>query len=598
MLTTLSGARKNNNFSKIGKQISRGKIEELEQIRANYGSTQVSAALDKLIEDGDDSVIKTPDIGKNSIEIVMEELQMNPEDRQYVNRCLPRYKLDPAWIEAPCYYGDEGQRFDFQHICKHYVYTMFENPKLGVADKGTMEYRFDCFMQMNKKRYCDSIKEKIKYDPKFEPQANKFLEQIYNIYKPSFVEVNGVQYYCGELFKAVIKHFIWSIKWKMNKGEKCLNNLFVNFEGEQGCGKSQFAEHIGKAILGNYYTNGDINLLGDQFGAAILEDKFLINFDELVKNDVPIEKIKQITTAELTEYRKMMTEKYITHYIRASFMSTCNKPIYEVINDETGSRRFANFKFMNGSIKDEIELCSKLDKLWDENVVALWKSVDENLPNGYVVGNDMGVLLDRARTTYNAKSDTVRKWLNAQNKCIVSTFKNGSQKLEIAYNEYKEYCNLEDVTPCSLENFKTRIKHMYTGKVKLPPNKLAISTIAEATLDSQVDEVEVNPFSEYLEFKPYVVDDITNIPLIPCEKASLEANEKNVEKTENQGGISGISGINTNTSGNLLENGNFDTKNIPPTINDGWNKGGIIDDDPDFDQDNEDFFNKLKEQEN
>ena len=109
--------------------------------------------------------------------------------------------------------------------------------------------------------------------------------------------------------------------------------MFINLEGEQGCGKSQFSEHLGKAVLENYFTTGDIDMLGDQFGAAILEDKFLINFDELVKNDVPIEKIKQITTAEKVINRKMMTEKYINHYIRASFMSTCNKPIYDVIND-------------------------------------------------------------------------------------------------------------------------------------------------------------------------------------------------------------------------------------------------------------------------
>lgn len=504
---------------------------------------------------------------------------------------MPKYKLDPAWIEAPCYFGDEGKRFDWEHICKHYIYTVVENPKLGSADKGTLEYRFGCYMQMKKKAYCDNIKETIKYDSQYEPQANKFLEQIYNIYKPSFVEVNGVQYYCGELFKAVIKHFIWSIKWKMNKGEKCLNNLFVNFEGEQGCGKSQFAEHIGKAILGNYYTNGDINLLGDQFGAAILEDKFLINFDELVKNDVPIEKIKQITTAELTEYRKMMTEKYITHYIRASFMSTCNKPIYEVINDETGNRRFANFKFMNGSIKDEVELCEKLDKLWDENIIALWKSVDENLPNGYVVGNDMGILLDRARTTYNAKSDTVRKWMNMSKKCIVSFHTAGSQKLDSAYNEYKEFCEIEDNTPCSLDNFKTRVKNMYTGKNKLPPNKLAIMSIAEATTTEEIDSVEVNPFTEFMVFKPYNDEDVPNVPLVPPKESNLEANSKNCLKIENDGGTCGTCGTSLNPIKQMVNDQERKRKNWDGTIE-------YVDTDPDFDKDNEDFFNKLREQEN
>lgn len=538
-------------------------------------------ALDKIIEKGDDTVIKTPDVGKHSVDIIIEELQKDPIDREYVNRCLPRYKLDPAWIEPPCYYGDEGKRFDWNHICNHYKYTIVENPELGRADLGVLEYRFDCYMQMKKKEYCDGIKKLIKYDPAYEKQANTFLEKIYNIYKPSFVETNGIQYYNGELFKAVIKHFIWSIKWKMNKGEKCLYNLFVNLEGEQGCGKSMFAEHLGEKILGNYFGNSDIDVLGDQFGAAILEDKFLINFDELVKTDTPVEKIKQITTAEKTEYRKMMSEKYIQHYIRASFMSTCNKPIYEIINDETGNRRFANFKFMDGCIKDDTVLCAELDKLWEENVVALWKSIDENLPNGYVVGNDLAVLLDRARTTYNAKGDTVRRWLNSSNKCVVSSFKSGSQKLDVAYNDYKEYCAIEDQTPCSIENFKSRIKNMYTGKTKLPPNKLAIISISQASTDENIDKIEVNPFTDYIEFVPYKFDDEQIIPPIPCQKANLEEKNKNAENFENMGGMHGISGISMKTLEKLPEKANSDTQFIPPPIKheveySGINGGGLI----------------------
>lgn len=556
--------------------------------------------MDKLRED-DDGVIKTPDIGKTSVDIVLDELQKDPVDRQYVNRCVPRLKLDPAWIEPPCYYGDEGHKMDWDTICTHYVYTILENPSLGKADTNVLRYRFDCCHEERKKAYCDNIKNTIKYDPAYEEQANRFLEELYNIYKPSFVEYNGDQYYSGNLFKGVIKHFIWSIKWKMNKGEQCLHNLFINFEGEQGCGKSQFAEHLGKAILGNYYTYGDINLLEDKFGAAILEDKFFINFDEIVKNDVPIEKIKQITTAEMTEYRKMMTEKYIRHYIRASFMSTCNKPIYEVIVDDTGNRRFANFKFMNGCIKDDVELCSKLDKLWSENVVALWKSVDENRPNGYVVGNELGILLDRARTTYNAKGDTVRKWLKSTNKCIVSSFKSGSQRLDVAYDDYKEYCSIDDQTPCSLENFKTRIKNMYTGKVRLAPNKLAIASFIAASTNEEIDQSEVNPFSEYKEFIPYKFNDekqgIQNIPLIPPKEPNLEQKNKNVISRENQGGISGISRINYNENEldnvqKMIKEQEARRKNWDGTIE--YEEPQQSNDTNDeFVQDNDDFFARL-----
>jgi hypothetical protein len=162
------------------------------------------------------------------------------------------------------------------------------------------------------------------------------------------------------------------------------------------------------------------------------------------------------------------------------------------------------------------------------------------------------MLLDRARTTYNAKGDTVRRWLHNSNKCIVSSFKAGSQKLELAYNDYKDYCAIEDQTPCSIDNFKSRIKNMYTGKVKLPPNKLAIAYISEASVNDEVDQTEVNPFSEYLEFVPYKFKDEQNIPVIPVippQEANLEQKNKNDFQKENAPGISGISGINSNKSG-------------------------------------------------
>jgi hypothetical protein len=237
-----------------------------------------------------------------------------------------------------------------------------------------------------------------------------------------------------------------------------------------------------------------------------------------------------------------------------------------------------------------------LDKLWANNIVALWKSVDENLPNGYVVGNDMGVLLDRARTTYNAKGDTVRRWLRSTNKCIVSSFKSGSQKLELAYNDYKEYCSIEDQTPCSIDNFKSRIKNMYTGKVKLPPNKLAIASISEASSSDEIDQTEVNPFTDYIQFVPYKFDDeqiIPDIPVIPPSEGVLEEKIKNCSKTENPTGISGISGINvkTDTKNDLISFINSQNKHS----ND-WNTGKIsheieyIDDGGEY---GDDFINKL-----
>lgn len=542
--------------SRTGKKITPKQIGELEQVRAGYSGVQVDNALDEIKKLSPKN-LPTPDVGKATIDVFIDDIQRDPGDRMYVDRNIPKFKLDPAWVNPPCYYGDEGQRFDWSDLCKHYVMTCIINPgAFGTASKDVHEYHFENYRLYKKKEHLDGIKRRIAYDPSYIEQADKALEMLYNIYQPSFVEKDGVNYFNGELWKNVIKHFIWCVKWKMNKGEQCLDSLFVNLEGEQGCGKSQFAGHIGKEILQQYYTEGDIDLLGDSFGSAILQDKFIINFDELVKNDVPVEKIKQITTAEKIENRKIMTDKFIVKYIRASFFSTCNKPIYEVINDETGNRRFANFKFMGPSLKENIAVCEELDKIWKNNIDAIWKSVDENRPHGYVVGNAMGELLDLARCHYNAKGNTVRRWLSQTNQIIVSCRSSFAKKLEDVYSTYTAWCNLEDVKPCSLDTFKSRCKQMYTGKNKLAPNKLGVISASQAKTEGVVGEDEINPFAGMETFTPYVIDEkwrnlSENVPGVPPYKPVLEKNLKKSFESESEGGTCGTCGTFPASSGHL-----------------------------------------------
>ena len=58
----LNGLRRNNNLWLTGKTISRGKIEELEQVRKNYGSSTVNDALEKMISEGTLMLLPTSDI--------------------------------------------------------------------------------------------------------------------------------------------------------------------------------------------------------------------------------------------------------------------------------------------------------------------------------------------------------------------------------------------------------------------------------------------------------------------------------------------------------------------------------------------------------
>ena len=138
---------------------------------------------------------------------------------------------------------------------------------------------------------------------------------------------------------------------------------------------------------------------------------------------------------------------------------------------------------------------------------------------------------------------------------------------------------------------------MYTGKVRLAPNKLAIASFTVASTNEEIDQSEVNPFSEYKEFIPYKFNDEQNIPVIPPQEPNLEQKNKNVISSENQGGITGITGINYNENEldnvqKIVKEQEARRKNWDGTIE--YEEPQQSNDTNDeFVQDNDDFFARL-----
>lgn len=520
----------------------------------------------------------------------------------YVPKTIGKLVIDPAGIERPYFARMKGESIDLIELKKAYKLTVLENPKVFGNDNWEVhESRFDSYFKNLYYDYKYNIFKTLEFDSAYVQQCDDFLKMLYDFYKPSFVTVDDISYYSFDLFAALIKHQIWSVKNKLAIGEIDYP-IFLNIEGEQGCGKSTFIRHMCQEVMKKLYAEVKTDMLNDSFSQIVWNKKLICNFEDLDKEDsVGNGKLKRLITAKESFDRAMRSEDFHETPNRATLFSNSNYAIWEIFPDKTGMRRYADLKFTRDDMKNDLIAQEYCDKIWSENAIALWKGVNENEKMGYVFGNDMAKLLDLARTTYVSSNDTVKKWIRKNDLKIVSNCCNGGKSLKDAYEDYCDYTD-EKVT-ANYSSFCKRVQSLYTGKTKLKPSKLRIMKWTEAANNSNVTEEEINPFSNYIEFIPFEnglenyknAHEIPQIPHIPPTSVQ-NSSEKNIAEMKETNGNNG-------NKGNFSTN--IDNNPIQKMINDQERKrknwdGTIeyVDTDPDFDKDNEDFFNKLREQEN
>lgn len=504
-------------------------------------------ALEEIENEKNSSKVLPVDKAKYYCELFLEDIQRPLDQRMYVPRTIEQMTVDPAMIEKPYFTRMKGETIDELTLGKYFRITVQENPEAFGFDTIELQMaRFDSYVEGKYNDYRYGIYQTIKYDAAYEQQAEDFLHKLYDFYKPSFVTVDDVSYYSYDLFAAIIKHSIWCVKNKLSKGE-CNYPIFVSIEGDQGCGKSEFTRHLGRDILGKLYAEVKTDQLNDNFAQGLWNKKIFCNFEDMDKEDtVGNGRIKRIITQKEILHRGMRVEEFHETPNKATFFGTSNHAIWEIFPDKTGMRRYADLKFTRDDMKNDLVAQMYCDKIWKENRLALWKGVNEDEPMGYVFGNAMANLLDLARTTYISSNDTVKKWLEKNDLKVVSNSCSGGKTIKEAYDDYVSYTD-EKIT-CSYSNFCKRIQSLYTGTVKLKPSKLKIVNKIIAENDKSVQTLELNPFTQYIEFKPFEEgekwrDEIPQIPLIPPQ--NRVENEKNFSASEekNRGNMGNMGNI-------------------------------------------------------
>lgn len=210
-----------------------------------------------------------------------------------------------------------------------------------------------------------------------------------------------------DVFQTLMKHFVWQVKRRIIE-LPTHNDIMLSFYGKQGIGKSYVMNLIFGGILGKFY-NSSISLdnLMDERWTKALNTQFLMNIEEMDVGKIGfisgknLALIKKVITGSEASYRPMGSNNIQTVMIKTSFISNANFHMFDIINDESGMRRF--FEFTLG-----IEEGKRLDydavKELGEMSLKMFQSIDERLDKGYwSINSEVGSKIADIQKTYIKK---------------------------------------------------------------------------------------------------------------------------------------------------------------------------------------------------
>lgn len=163
----------------------------------------------------------------------------------------------------------------------------------------------------------------------------------------------------------VLRKFVWQVKRKM-LGLPVTNHLMPILSGPQHSGKSTFLMQFLRPVA-EVAVPSDFKQVTDDRNIDLWRN-FVVVMDEMsYATKADMENTKFVITAALLSRRPMRTNSLISVRQNATFIGCSNKTLAQLIQDETGLRRFVELHF----VQVDWEVLNRIDP------VLLWRSVDE-----------------------------------------------------------------------------------------------------------------------------------------------------------------------------------------------------------------------------
>lgn len=228
----------------------------------------------------------------------------------------------------------------------------------------------------------------IAYDPNSDFDLDGWVKALLSEYGIDWETIPG--------HVVMFKHMLYTIK----RGLFCLRNreewpMHIFYSRRQGTGKTELLKLLCAPFPYAYSNQGKFSkLLEDKAFKAMVRDKVLVDFQELAtpkdirgphgEIDVGvIADIKAAITSLYIEGRGLYTSENEKEFQFATFASSANMHIYDVLQDPGGMRRFWEY----GVTADKSHL--PIEARWTENnrilaaIEKAYRHINENDPYGF-----------------------------------------------------------------------------------------------------------------------------------------------------------------------------------------------------------------------
>lgn len=178
-----------------------------------------------------------------------------------------------------------------------------------------------------------------------------------------------------DLAAAIGKYVIYQVKQKAINHPVKDHLMPVIFGSEQGSGKTTLVRRLAAPLHELASANVLLSDFADKRSGDIYNYSLVICDDMEQLDEKSVGNLKGTITATHLNRRVMMTSTSATIRQAATLIGTANKPISELINDETGHRRFVMMPFKNGNVAKggDPSIWSAVNSL---DIKLLWDSVD------------------------------------------------------------------------------------------------------------------------------------------------------------------------------------------------------------------------------
>jgi hypothetical protein len=254
-----------------------------------------------------------------------------------------------------------------------------------------------------------------------------------------------IQCFDGSTLQAtVLKHWLWLVKRSIFFGSDKYHPIMPIFVSKsQGLGKSTLLAKL-VAPIQPMVMYSNIENITDSRCHVELSRNYIGVLDEMAKLErSDINELKRVITMDSTSVREMYTTNVKSYKNNTSFIGSSNRKIIESVYDNTGMRRFFEIEVLKSI---NFQLLESID------MFALWQSIDEKLPKGYI-----DPIIPQIRETQAGyiEAEVFDEFLSFYKvvPCKDGTFI-GSTAL---YDVYAKWCSVQRYTPLEHKPFARKL---------------------------------------------------------------------------------------------------------------------------------------------